>query len=136
MQRTEVQKSGERRDLHEKDRRAYGGQDGNDRALGSQPGKSCRHRSAGDDKRDQGHASGMFDVVASAEAARVPHDNHRDDEGANRSDKCPFLPAEEADLAVSLDRVELVRGWKLLKNQERGRVDNELEPNHVHRQIE
>ena len=74
--------------------------------------KSCRHRSAGDDKRDQGHASGMFDVVADAEAARVPHDNHRDDEGANRSDKCPFLPAEEAELAVSLDRVELVRGWE------------------------
>ena len=40
--------------------------------------KSCRHRSAGDDKRDQGHASGMFDVVTSARGCvRTPRQSSR-----------------------------------------------------------
>lgn len=77
----------------------------------------------------------MLDVVIAAEAALVAYDNKRGHKRADEGNEHPFAPIKEAKLTVSFNWLEFLAGRKLLKNQERSGMDNELEPDDVYWQV-
>ena len=77
----------------------------------------------------------MLDIVVAAEAPRVTNHDERDDQGSPRATIA--LSRQRRTLPrAPLNRPQLTDGGKLLENQQRRRMDDELQPDDVDRQVQ
>ena len=82
------------------------------------------------------HRASVLHVVQDPHAAHEPRRDGGREENAPDDDRDPLAPVEEACLRLAARRLGVARGGRLLEDQERGGMHDELEPHDVNGQVQ